>query len=687
MLRITAISINSVTAIGTVGFATQFTDGLTVIRAKNTSGKTLLLNSMMYALGLEGTLQPGKQGVLTTGLTKTVTVNGTEHAVRQSWVDLEISNGSTHITIRRYSLPPDGIKPDLITVWNQALLSTTAAEVQQPQHYYVGRGGTAQNEAGFHHFLARFLGWNLPQVPTYNGKEVPLYLQVLAALFFVEQKQGWSGIVPKLPTQYQIREPLRRSIEFYLRLDVLERARRRAELQQGLSVIRAEYASLRGALDAAAHLSNARVMPTNEFGTPAFYRTPLFGATSDTVDVGEAITLYQDDHWESLNASLLRLQASIQTLANAERVPILGPEVATLGSELHEARERLRAITAELQALDDSANMLDMQRGTLAKRHRLLEQERRRYKDISSLESLGAEFSRHAIAHHDCPTCQQSLEGTELMSGAPALSTLESAALVDQQIQTITTIIDDAERSARTNEAIRGTLERESGEIRARIRAIQEDLEGHAPRASIAQIQKRIVEEARLQELVRLRDNAQVTCNDLIDAQRRALIVKTELDSLGDEVFSEADLGKFTVWQSALRTMLSAFHFGVFSPAEISIDPQTMRPTHTQGDLGFQGSASDGLKMRWAYMLSLVQSSSATGGCHPGLLLLDGPRMYDVEASAMKPFLQKCADLPMRERRAQIILTLSEKPEVIAEWLSGFDYSIINIEDKLLSYG
>ncbi|WP_326722099.1 hypothetical protein OHT59_24440 [Streptomyces sp. NBC_00243] len=685
MLRITAIAIKSVTAIGTVGFAAQFADGLTVIRARNTSGKTLLLNSIMYALGLEGTLQPGKQGVLTTGLTKSVNVNGMEHQVQNSWIDLEIANGSAVITIRRYALPPEGIKPDLITVWDQAMISTSVEDARQPKHYYVGRGGTAQNEAGFHHFLAKFLGWDLPQVPTYNGKEVPLYLQVLAALFFVEQKQGWSGIVPKIPTQYQIREPLRRSIEFYLKLDVLERARRRAELQQGLAVIRAEYANLRGALDASAHLSNARVMSTSEFGTSSFYRTPLFGATSDTVDVGEAITLYYDDQWESLNVGMQRLQLSIRSLGIAERIPILGPEAATLGSELHEARERLREITTELQALDDSANMLDMQRGTLAKRHRLLEQEQRRYKDIRSLESLGAEFSRHAIAHHDCPTCQQSLEGTELSSGAPVLSTSESAALVDQQIHTITTIINDAERSARTNEAIRGTLEREAGEIRARIRAIQADLEGHVPRASIAQIQRRIVEEARLQELVRLRDNAQATCNDLIDAQRRAVIIKTELDSFGDEEFSAGDLHKFDVWQRDLRTLLSAFRFGVFSPAEIAIDPQTMRPTHAQGDLGFQGSASDGLKMRWAYMLSLVQSSSATGGCHPGLLLLDGPRMYDVEASAMKPFLQQCAALPIKGRKAQIILTLSEDPVVIAEWLSGYEYKIINIEDRLLS--
>ncbi|MGW1322033.1 hypothetical protein ACWD64_05860 [Streptomyces antibioticus] len=685
MLRITAVSIKSVTATRTVGFSSRFTDGLTVIRAQNTSGKTLLLNSMMYALGLEGTLQPGKQGILTTGLTKAVNVNGIDLPVQRSWIDLEVTNGTSVITIRRYALPPDGISRDLITVWDQPLLSTNVNDVRQPRHYYVGRGGTAQNESGFHHYLARFLGWEIPSVPTYKGKEVPLYLQVLAALFFVEQKQGWAGIVPKMPTQYQIREPLRRSIEFYFKLDVMERARRRAELQQGLSVIRAEYATLRGALDAAAHVSNARVTPTSDFGTPSFYRSPLFEVASDSVEAGEVIAVYHDDGWENLTAALQRLRASIRSLSELDRSPLTEEGAGVLGSALHEARERLREITTELQSLDDSANMLDMQRGTLTKRQRLLEQEQRRYKDIRSLENLGAEFSRHAIAHHDCPTCQQSLEGTELTTGAPALSTAESAALVDQQLQTITTIIEDAARSAHTNEVIRGALERESGEIRSRIRAIQADLEGQAPRTSLAQLQRKITEEARVQELVRLRDNAQVTLNDLLDAQRRAITIKDELDGLGEDEFSPSDTRKFEMWQRTLQNLLQGFHFGVFAPSEISIDAQTMRPTHVNGDLGFQGSASDGLKLRWAYMLSLAQTSGATGGLHPGLLLFDGPRMYDVEGSAMKPFLQKCASVPVNGRKAQIILTLSEDPQVIANWLSGHEYQIIDIEEKLLS--
>ncbi|MFD4545525.1 hypothetical protein [Streptomyces sp. NPDC058466] len=684
MLRIAAVSIKSFTPEGSVGFFAKFGDGLTVVRAKNSSGKTLLLNSIMYALGLEGTLQPGKQGVLTQALTTSVEVNGAKRPVRQALIDLEITNGTSSITVRRYSVPPAGVNSDLITVWDEPLLSGGGNESPSPAYYYVGRGGTAQNEAGFHNYLARFLGWTLPLVPTYGGKEVPLYLQVLAALFFVEQKQGWSGIVPRMPTQYQIREPLRRSIEFYLKLDVLERARKRAELQQGLSVLRAEYAEMRGALDSAAHLANARVTTTNEFGTTAFYRNPLFGIDADSIDAGEVLTLYQQTDWETLNEGVQRLQISIRSLAEAQRAPFVGPDGEVLNSELRQARDRLREITTELQALDDAANMLDMQRGTLEKRLRLLKQEQRRYKDIRSLESLGAEFSQHAIAHHDCPTCQQSLDGTEIMSGAPILSTTESSALVDQQVQTIATVIDDAERSNRANEAARGSLEREAGEIRSRIRAIQADLEGEAPGVSVAQLQKRILEEARLQELLRLRDNAQGTINELIDTRKRAIQVKVQLDDLGDGEFTAKDTRKFNTWQQHLRRLLASYQFTVFAPTEVGIDSQTMRPVHGQSDLGFQGSASDGLKMRWSYLLSLVQTSGAMNGMHPGLLLLDGPRMYDVEPSAMRPFLQSCAQLPYRGGKAQVVLTLSENPDVIRDWLSGYEYQIVDVEEKLL---
>lgn len=685
MLRITAVSIRSITPQGAASFFARFDNGLTVIRARNSSGKTLLLNSIMYALGLEGTLKPGKQGILTTALTRSVRVDGAERAVRESWIDLEITNGQKSITVRRYPLPPEGIKSDLITVWESPLLSTAEGEgVREPRYFYVGRGGTAQNEAGFHNYLARFLGWVLPVVPTYNGKEAPLYLQVLASLFFVEQKQGWSGIVPRMPTQYQIREPLRRSIEFYLKLDVMERARRRSELQQKLTVLRAEYSSLRAALDSAAHVSNARVVGTSEFGSAAFYREPLFGAELGEAAAGSVLSVFREYEWESLLDSLRILQEKIHLTGFPAQPRLTEGQANELGEQLADARARLRKVTQELQALDESANMMDMQGGILEKRRRLLEQELRRYKDISVLENLGAQFSAHVIAHHDCPTCQQSLDGTESLSGAPVLSTVESAALVSQQLQTVSNVISDAAVSTRSNTAARGALEQEAGAIRAHIRALQSDLEAEAPNISMVRLQEKLAAEARYQELVRLRDNAQGIVNDLVVAQRRSWTLKRELDGLGDEVFTAADTRKIESWQRSLQVFLASFGFSVFAPREITIDTQAMRPAHGESDLGFQGSASDGLKLRWAYILSLVQASATAGGCHPGLLLLDGPRMYDVEPPAMRSFLRACSNLSGEGGQAQVVLTLSEGRTVIEEWLSECAYTIVDIEERLL---
>ncbi|MGW6245747.1 ATP-binding protein [Streptomyces roseolus] len=685
MLRISAVSIHAVTSNGDASFSGKFGDGLTVIRAKNSSGKTLLLNSIMYALGLEGTLKPGKQGILTTALTRSVRLDDAERAVQQSWIDVEISNGRSSITVRRYPVPPEGIKSDLITVWDGALLSQRGIEALPPRYFYVGRGGTAQNEAGFHHFLARFLGWELPVVPTYSGKDVPLYLQVLAALFFVEQKQGWSGIVPKMPTQYQIREPLRRSIEFYLNLDIMERARRRAELQQGLSVLRSEYSALRGALDSAAHISNARVANTSEFGSAAFYRSTLFDATGDGAVASEVLTVFHEDQWLSLQTMLEGLQVAIRRATDIQRERLTERDASDLTVTLSGARERLRNITLELQAFDDSANMMDLQRGVLEKRRRILEEEQRRYKDIRALEGLGADFSSHAIAHHDCPTCQQSLDGTQSLSGAPVLTASESAGLVAQQLETVATVIADAERSARANAAARGALEQEASDLRALIRAIQADLEAQVPNVSIAQLQATIAAEYRYQELIRLRDNVQVIITDLLNVQSRAVLMKRELDALGDEVFSDQDSRKLDKWQRSLRGYLAEFGFVVFAPNEITIDPQRMQPAHGDSDLGFQGSASDGLKLRWAYLLSLVQVSMAMGGFHPGLLLLDGPRMYDVEPPAMRAFLRCCSGLSHEGEKAQTIVTLSEDSSVIEEWLAGCDHAVLDIPGRLLT--
>jgi hypothetical protein len=66
--------------------------------------------------------------------------------------------------------------------------------------------------------LEEFLGWSLPMVPGFPGEDIRLYLEVIFPLFYVEQKFGWSGVAPRVPTHFRIRDPLPRAVEYVLGL-------------------------------------------------------------------------------------------------------------------------------------------------------------------------------------------------------------------------------------------------------------------------------------------------------------------------------------------------------------------------------------------------------------------------------------------------------------------------------------
>src|SRR4051812_36469015 len=73
------------------------------------------------------------------------------------------------------------------------------------------------------------MGWDLPQVPRFDGNEGPLYLEAVFPMFFVEQKRGWSATQGPFPTFLRIQDIARRVMEFLLDLEAGRIRRERAE--------------------------------------------------------------------------------------------------------------------------------------------------------------------------------------------------------------------------------------------------------------------------------------------------------------------------------------------------------------------------------------------------------------------------------------------------------------------------
>ena len=192
-LRVDAIKITLVTNKGRFGALAQFDSGLNVVRAENTSGKSTLINSILYALGLE--ILIGKRGIEATKpvLWSVGEYQGNEFNVVESFIELELSNevGDT-ITVRRYVAgQKDNRSIDVIFGRWSVLPQDGDSNVDS---FFVGVEGAAQRQKGFHHFLAEFLNLELPYVKRFAGEDVPLYVECLAPLMVIEQVRGWSGI-------------------------------------------------------------------------------------------------------------------------------------------------------------------------------------------------------------------------------------------------------------------------------------------------------------------------------------------------------------------------------------------------------------------------------------------------------------------------------------------------------------
>src|SRR5689334_3662875 len=122
MLKIRAIKLEVNTVDGLYGTQHVFAKGLNIVRGDNSTGKSTLFQSILYALGFEELLGGKNEKTMQSVLKDQVEFpDETFHSVIQSFVYLEIENKDI-VTVRR-SITSDGRKSQLIDVYFGALLT------------------------------------------------------------------------------------------------------------------------------------------------------------------------------------------------------------------------------------------------------------------------------------------------------------------------------------------------------------------------------------------------------------------------------------------------------------------------------------------------------------------------------------------------------------------------------------
>ena len=677
MLRLRHLRLRAITSLYRFGAELPFLPGLNVVHAGNTSGKSTCLQAIVYALGLERSLGPQLQVPLPYAMRERIHRRRDDpyEPVLESYIELEIENLSGDIlTIRRDIT--GGKDTKLIQTWNSARLSQPGGDIGHQRDFFVHDPGAAQREEGFHHYLAKFIGWDLPLVPRFDGVEVPLHLEAIFPMLFVEQKRGWATIQGPFPTFFRIQDVARRVLEFLLNLEAGRNRRERAEIRRLLTANQQKWLELRATLaDQAGPLVRLRGLPASP--TAEFAHAP---------DV--EIELLEDDEWRPLEAGLVDLATRLKDL-EAREAPTAEEAAPEIEKRLEDAREQIDAQTANLETLRTEYHAELQDHRAIESRLQGLEADLRKNQDALKLKELGSELGQIA-GDGICPTCHQSVTSEPLpVIAQKSMALDENITFIRSQIELYRLALHTSDERSKDLYSRYYATQQAVRDLNLEIRGLRQSLVQPSLSSSRAVVEAIVRIQARLDHL----QATQEKVDTLID-QMRALAqewadLQDRLRRLSTDDLTSADLSKISGFETSVQEHLGRYGFRSFRPDEIELSRDNFRPLRrttedgeiVEKEINFEVSASDAIRLKWAYYLALIELSRRWDTNHCGLVVFDEPGQQEIEAPSLQAFVGWAA---RNISSGQVVLASSEELSNIEDAIAGTNANLITFEGFIL---
>lgn len=669
-MKVRHLRIRINTDIGPHGVDIDFPDGLVILRADNSMGKSTCIQAILVALGLEAMLTTSQRDLpLPHVMKEELFSEGQNVGVLESDIYLEIENRrKERIVIHR--TVKGARNKDLVTVTFGPAL-TTETGYYESEDYFVTRQGSATREKGFYRFLAEFLEWDLPVVPTFDGRQVPLYLQCVFPFIAVEQKRGWASLLPPIPTQYRIRDPHRRSIEFLLNMDAYAIAAKRIELEGRIKEIENEWAitsrelrSLTSAIGGV--ISNLSDRPVTQWPPEIF---PI-------------IQVPRDKEWITLENLLSRNKEELNILSK-EEIPYVNNVILATESELASTQELLNEKEVILAKL---LNSLEMERGevvSILTRLEKIEEDIQRNKDVKTLMSLGSSIAPN-VAIQECPTCHQPIVDTlaPLAVDQNVMSVDQNVSFLEEQRRTYKAALKNAEAIVIARESQVVQLREEFVGERAKIRALRETLVSDGRLPSIEAIRKRVELEGDIARREALLDQFQTKLGKFEPLSKAWFNVQKELQELPKEDVSDEDKDKIQKWNKLFVKQLAEYDFQSLDAKSVIISTDTYTPIHDGFDLQTNISASDFIRIIWSYLNGLLEIAREYETNHPGLLIFDEPRQQSAKNISFAALLKRASKSARYNQ--QVIFATSENADSLKGSLKDIDHTFIEFEGRII---
>jgi DNA repair exonuclease SbcCD ATPase subunit len=496
---------------------------------------------------------------------------------------------------------------------------------------------------------------------------------------YVEQTRGWGGILNVLPTYLQIKELSSKIIEYNLDLDIQENSKKRQQLLARQADLESVWNITIDKLLSLAKQSQAFVS----------------NSISDNISKQAAINSVSDIYFLDADSKQVRLEQYVENLetdlekvrSESKAIEIDSKKIPGLELELALLTEKLTSEESAFSILISDHDVSDEYIKSIDKRTTSVRESLRKYNDIKKLQDYGSEENFNFL-EGICPTCNQPIEDSLLphMHNQSALGVDDNIKYLEKQKIVFDSMKEAESKKLLIKKSLISQAQQKVNATRAEIRAVKESLTDVRGAPSRVQLRKEILLEERISSVEKLAALEAEIKQKLVSTMLDWSIITEALKKLPWDGFSRNDNIKLNELLNFFKENLKDFDYKSTPIEDFEISKRTYKPAIDDVDLGSEASASDNIRVIWAYMYSLLTLDSRLNGLstnHLGLLMLDEPRQQETKEVNFKTFIEKAART--FEMDKQVIIATSEKHDDLLKMIDGLKVNVISFESPVIS--
>lgn len=666
MLKINRLLIEIETENGKYGVDESFDSGLNFLASEdNTCGKSSILEAIYYCLGFEEIIG-GKGEKVLTSVYKTFIEDGEKKLhVLEAKIYLEISNGKEIVSLFR-SAKMENRNTKLISVFFSKLEDINNKDTLV-EDMYVHMQNATVNDKGFHHFLEKFLHLDLPTVPSTDGNQRKLYLQLLFSCMFIEQKHGWGDLFSGMP-YLGIKDSKKRVIEFVLNLDTLINEKNKERLKSEEQKIKSDWEL---------HVRELYSAVNRE--TCSIIGVPLKPCIIDSINItGVHVLKDNEDAKEYLK----------NQKEEYKKLEVIRPKVIDNFDKL---QNELQEIETDIEKYEEDIDVLRkriLQEKTsiqvLSSNLEVVENDLKNNKDAARLRELGSKIGC-SVSENICPICQQevpdtllpTIEGMEVMSIDENIRHLEA-----QKIMLNYARESHIKSRDEMHRQIKRLMEKVFS-LQRLAKAVRSDLYSVDDSVSEAVIYKKIDVLSKIEKMETLLSFVEEKKNKLLELSKGWKKYLEDKEKFPTKKFTQLDLEKLELLREHFVANLKTYGYkSVVNMDEISISKETYLPVIKEFDMKFDSSASDNIRGIWAYTVALMQVSMEKGGNHPNVLIFDEPNQHSIVPENMSSFFKSILDLGKECQTIVGITVKDSDTKTIFDEIEDKSCKLIKVQNK-----